>query len=172
LAFVATAPPPVIVTSLSLIGTANADRLIGANGDDRISGRAGNDILDGRLGNDKLAGGVGKDVLIGRAGNDAFVFDTTPNARTNLDRIADFSIRDDTIHLSRKIFAKIAKKGVLAKGAFWSGDKAHDGDDRIIHNRKTGAVLYDADGTGALKAVQIAIMPKMLKLAAPDFFII
>jgi len=37
------------------------------------------------------------DALTGGAGNDVFVFNTAPNSTMNLDRITDFSARDDTI---------------------------------------------------------------------------
>src|SRR3712207_8447162 len=53
-------------------------------------------------GNDWLFGGAGKDVLTGGAGADAFVFDSRPNKRTNLDSIKDFNVRDDSVYLDRK----------------------------------------------------------------------
>ena len=36
---------------------------------------------------------------------DGFFFDTRPNAASNADRILDFSVADDTIHLSRSAFS-------------------------------------------------------------------
>jgi Ca2+-binding RTX toxin-like protein len=125
------------------------------------------------LGNDTLSGGIGKDVIAGGAGSDIFVFDTKPNKKTNIDRIIDFSTADDTIQLSRKVFNKIAKKGVLTKGAFWSGEKAHDASDRLVYNKKTGALFYDSDGSAKGAAVQIATLPTKLKtMSALDFFVI
>ena len=48
--------------------------------------------------------------------------------------------------------------GVLAAGAFHSGtvNIATQADDRIIYNTSTGALFYDADGTGSTAAIQFA----------------
>ena len=99
------------------------------------------------------------------------MFDTGLNKKTNVDKIVDFNHRDDTIHLAKSVFSKIAKKGVLSSKAFWVGDKAHDASDRIVYNKKTGALFYDQDGNGAKAAVQFATLPKKLALAANDFFV-
>jgi Ca2+-binding RTX toxin-like protein len=159
-------------TGLTLIGTAGVDTLRGEAGNDVISGLAGNDSLFGEAGNDILRGAAGHDVLSGGAGQDVFIFDSRPNRRANLDRISDFSVADDTIHLVKSVFSKINKTGVLAKGAFHAGGAAHDRDDRIIYNKNTGAVYYDDDGTGAHAQVQIAALAKNLALANTDFFIV
>ncbi|WP_162820245.1 cadherin domain-containing protein [Microvirga calopogonii] len=137
-----------------------------------LRGTAGADVLTGEAGNDRLYGLGGNDVLTGGAGADIFVFDTKPNKTTNLDRITDFVVADDTIHLAKSVFTKITKKGVLAKAAFYVGDKAHDSDDRVIYNKKTGALSYDADGHGAGTAVQFATVAKNLKMTEKDFYII
>ncbi|MGO4705216.1 hypothetical protein AB4072_05480 [Microvirga sp. 2MCAF38] len=137
-----------------------------------IKGSAGNDIFFGGANSDKFAGRDGKDILNGGKGRDIFVFDTKLNKKNNVDKLADFNHRDDTIHLAKSVFSKIAKKGVLAKSAFWIGDSAHDASDRIIYNKKTGALFYDQDGNGAKAAVQFAILPKKLALMANDFFVL
>jgi serralysin len=143
--------------------------LIGTNGKDWLVGGIGSDRLFGKLGNDTLTGGAGKDI---------FVFDTKLaktnrlNKQQNLDRITDFDVKDDTIHLAKSVFSKIAKKGVLAKGAFFIGAAAHDRDDRLVYDRKKGALLYDQDGNGAKEAIQIAMLAKNLKLTNLDFFVI
>ncbi|KAB0266319.1 M10 family metallopeptidase C-terminal domain-containing protein [Microvirga brassicacearum] len=154
------------------VGDVAVETTAGSIGDDLFVGGAKNDSLGGGLGNDKLAGGLGRDILSGGKGRDVFVFDTKPNKKTNLDKITDFSVKDDTIHLAKSAFTKIAKKGVLAKSAFWQGDKAHDANDRIIYNKKTGALFYDQDGTGAKAAIQFATVTKNLKMTASDFFVV
>jgi len=137
-----------------------------------LRGGAGADALTGEAGSDRFYGGGGNDVLTGGAGADIFVFDTKPSKAKNLDRIADFVVADDTIHLAKSVFTKIAKKGVLAKSAFYVGTKAHDESDRIIYNKKTGALLYDKDGIGAAAAVQFATVAKNLKMTEKDFYVI
>ncbi|MGO4705346.1 cadherin domain-containing protein [Microvirga sp. 2MCAF38] len=157
---------------LTLFGTGGADELTGEAGNDVLYGAAGNDVLKGEAGNDKLYGGLGKDTLSGGTGQDVFVFDTRPNKSTNVDTITDFSVADDTIHLAKSIFRAIAKKGVLKADAFYVGAKTHDADDRIIYDKKKGALYYDADGTGGAAQVQIATLSKNLKMTNKDFFVI
>jgi Ca2+-binding RTX toxin-like protein len=165
-------------TGLTLIGTAGDDLLTGENGDDLIYGRGGNDSLFGGEGYDKLWGELGNDTLAGGSGQDIFVFDkalartNTANKRYNLDKIADFSRVDDTIHLAKSVFSKIAKKGVLQSKEFYAGTKAHDASDRIIYNKKTGALFYDKDGTGAAAAIQFATIANKETLTFRDFIVI
>ncbi len=155
----------------TIAGSDKDDVSVGGANDDTIGGGLGNDRLSGGFGNDTLSGGGGKDMLTGGGGKDIFVFDTRLDKKTNLDKIVDFNHRDDTIHLAKSVFSKISKKGVLSKSAFWIGDKAHDASDRIFYDKKTGALFYDQDGNGAKAAIQFAILPKKLSLAANDFFV-
>jgi len=168
----------------TISGTAGANRLIGQDGNDVLTGYAGNDILKGDTGNDTLHGGAGKDTLYGGAGKDTFVFNAKFNSKTNRDKIADFNVKDDTIFLdnalfkSNKVFYAAIKKGTEAKplklksGFLRVGDKAKDGNDYLVYNKKTGILSYDADGSGTKAAVQIATLSKNLKFTYHDFFII
>ena len=112
-----------VVEAKILIGTAGADTLTGDSLNDILSGLAGKDSLFGLAGNDKLSGGLGNDMLTGGAGQDIFVFDAklsktnAANKKANLDKIVDFYVPDDTIHLAKSAFTKLAKKGALSKGA-------------------------------------------------------
>jgi Ca2+-binding RTX toxin-like protein len=160
----------------TLTGGAGANRLNAGIGNDTVNGLAGIDILKGEAGNDKLYGGLGRDLLYGSSGRDIFVFDTKANKATNLDKIMDFNVRDDTIWLDNKYFSKIGK-GTAAKplklnSKFFSLDKAQDGNDFVIYNKKSGVLLYDADGSGAKAAVQIAVLKKGLKMTYADFHVI
>ncbi len=141
--------------------------LIGTGGADQLAGEAGNDKIYGKLGNDTLTGGSGQDI---------FVFDTKPHKTKNVDKLADFSVADDTIYLENKYFkvgsGTISKPQKMASKHFYKGTKAHDGDDRIIYDSKKGVIYYDADGTGASAQVKIATIEKKLKLAAGDFYVI
>jgi len=169
-----------LVTSLNLTGDASSNMLIGAKyddvlkgmaGDDWLTGDAGNDILDGGtgadymvggLGNDTLIGGNGKDTLYGGAGSDRFVFNVTPSATGNMDTIGDFQPGADKIQLSRAVFTALGTTAInLTPSQFWAGAgvvKGHDADDRLAYNTATGALYYDADGSGASAAVQIALL--------------
>jgi Ca2+-binding RTX toxin-like protein len=138
-----------------------------------LRGTTGANALVGGSGNDQLYGGKGNDVLSGSTGRDVFVFDTKPHSRSNRDTITDYSAAEDTLWLSKTAFTKIAKKGALAKSAFWAGTKAHDANDRIVYNKKTGVLFYDEDGSGAKAAVQIAVLKnKPAGFSAAEFFVI
>jgi Ca2+-binding RTX toxin-like protein len=137
--------------------------LNGDGGRDSLSGGAGKDRLDGGRGNDDLSGGAGADLL---------VFSTPLNPATNVDDISDFDTIEDTILLSSKIFAAAGDPGTLKPGAFFTGSAAHDGGDRIIYNSITGALLYDADGSGAAAATQFASLSPGLGLSNSDFTIV
>ncbi len=158
------------------IAGAGADKLSGAAGDDVLKGGAGADSLNGGSGNDRLYGGLGNDMLTGGAGRDVFVLDTKPSKAANRDKVADFSVKDDTIWLDNAIFRKLgqgseAKPGKLKKG-FFALDKAQDADDFLAYSKTTGIVTYDVDGSGSGKAIEILVLKKGLALTSADFLII
>ena len=151
--------------------------IVGSGLSDNLFGGGKNDTLKGGTGDDVLWGGFGRDVLVGGKGKDAFVFDTKPNAKTNLDRIADFNVKDDSIWLDNKVFTKLGKgtelqPGKLNKSIFTIGDKAKDKNDHLIYDNKKGVLYYDADGSGSGKAVEITTLQKGLKLTSGDFLIV
>ena len=140
-------------------------------------GYAGNDTLISGLGNDSLYGGLGNDILTGGLGSDHFVFDTTLNASSNKDTITDFTSGVDEIDLSKTIMTKLGSLGELTEVSFYAAAgavKGHDGDDRIIYNITTGALYYDADGSGTGAAIQIALIGTVTHptLAYTDFSIV
>jgi Ca2+-binding RTX toxin-like protein len=155
------------------------DNLAGGLGNDAIYAGGGNDVLNGDLGDDKLWGGLGKDTLTGGKGKDIFVFDTfnaRTNVRQNLDKVTDFNVRDDSFWLDNKVFKKLGKGTELKPGKlkkdFFALDAAADGNDYVIYQKSTGKLYYDADGSGAAAAVQIASLKKGLRMTEKDFFII
>lgn len=154
-----------------LKGESGNDNIRGGIDNDTLFGDAGNDILYGEAGNDTLYGGTGLDTLYGGAGSDRFVFDTTLG-KSNIDVIKDFDVRYDTILLDDDVFRKVGAVGDLAASAFVIGTQALDASDRIIYNKSTGALYYDADGSGSGAAVQFATLGKNLALTASDFDII
>ncbi|MGO4704770.1 hypothetical protein AB4072_03195 [Microvirga sp. 2MCAF38] len=110
------------------------------------------------------------------AGKDVFVFDTKPNSKTNVD-IIDFTPKIDNVWLDDAVFKKLGAGSVsnprmLSKKFFVVGENARDKNDHVIYNKKTGSLFYDADGSGAGKAVEIAKLTKGLKLTHADFFVV
>ncbi len=138
--------------------------------DNQLTGNSAINTLSGGLGNDRIDGLGGSDTLTGGAGKDTFVFSTAPSA-INIDKITDFSVIDDTIALSVSVF-KALSIGSLSAADFVIGARAGDASDRIIYNSSTGALYYDADGSGSGAAQQIASLSKGLALTAADFLLV
>lgn len=166
--------PPTVTPPTPEQTYAGNNSLTGTAGADHLKGYDGNDVLKSGAGNDFLYGGLGNDKLYGQSGKDSFVFDTKPNKGTNKDAILDFNVKDDTIHLENAIFSKLTKTGTLKSSAFWSNNtgKAHDKDDRIIHDKDSGVLYYDADGSGRGAGVAFATVSKNLALTNKDFYVI
>lgn len=164
----------------TLIGNKSANLLFGGGGKDTISGGSGNDVLvggdgndtiKGDAGNDLISGGAGNDILTGGAGKDLFVFSVDKlNKRTNVDKVTDFSVRDDSLLLDSSLFKKIGK-GALKADAFHIGPAAHDASDRIIYDSNSGKLFFDVDGTGGAAAVQFATIKPGLALSHQDFVV-
>jgi Ca2+-binding RTX toxin-like protein len=147
------------VERLTLTGTAAIDG----------TGNALNNIITGNAAVNTIDGGEGNDRLTGGAGADAFVFDTAPNGSTNVDKIIDFAVGEDMIHLDQAVFSAIGI-GTLSSAAFASGTAAQDADDRIIYDSASGNIYYDGDGAGA--AVLFAQVTAGTALTNADFMII
>ncbi|WP_439542574.1 beta strand repeat-containing protein [Hyphomicrobium sp.] len=144
----------------NITGTGNADILLDLDaGATTLDGGAGNDVLIGGAGNDRLIGGTGNDLLHGGAGFDTFVFNTALNAATNVDIIRDFDAGgQDKIELSAAIFTGIGATLDVAEFAITADGLATLASQRIIFNSTTGALSYDADGSGAGASVQFAVV--------------
>ena len=151
----------------NLYGSAYGDTLRGNASGNQLYGAAGNDILNGMGGNDTLNGG---------AGLDTFVFNTALSAMGNKDTITDFNVTDDTIQLENAIFTKLTTLGALATANFCANATgiATDSNDFICYNTTTGALSYDADGSGAGASVAFAVLGTTVHpaLTAADFVIV
>jgi serralysin len=160
------------LAAINLTGNGFANSIYANAADNVVNGGAGDDFLWGGDGNDRLLGGTGNDRIVGGPGHDWFVFATPLDAATNIDRIFDLNVLDDKILLSAAIFSAVGAPGVLAADAFFSGAAAHDPTDRIIYNSASGALRYDADGTGAAAATQFATLSAGLALTNAQFAVI
>ena len=156
-------------------GTSGNDRVVGSVAANQLEGFGGADRLSGGAGNDFLFGGAGKDTLTGGTGNDRFVFDTAPSTTLNRDTITDFKSGADTLAFSHSVFMGLAATGALNAATFWSGAgvvQAHDANDRLIYDTTSGALWYDADGTGAQKPEEVAVLLGHPALSYSDILII
>jgi Ca2+-binding RTX toxin-like protein len=139
-------------------GLNGGDTILGGSGDDALVGGQNTDIINGQLGNDQLIGGPQ---------NDIFIFDTTLNASTNVDKILDFDAGgaggngNDKIDLDDAIFAGIANSGAsLAATDFAAnaGGNATNGTQNILYDTTTGNLYYDPDGNGAAAKILFATL--------------
>lgn len=171
---------PNWIEKLIFAGIGNFSGRGNALGNTIVSG-TGKDALIGMGGSDMLAGRFGNDTLIGGEGNDAFVFDSNlGTARTdrkvNFDKVADFSVRDDSIWLDNAIFKKLgsgfATHPKMLKKSYFAVDSVKDANDYIIYNKKTGVLSYDVDGSGAKAAIEFALLKKGLSFTHKDIFVI
>ena len=137
--------------------------------DNVITGNGAANTLYGLDGADTLDGGLGADVLQGGLHADTYVFSTAIGGG-NVDTINGYSVADDTIRLSNSVFTGLSA-GALDADAFHVGAAAADAEDRIIYNSSTGALYFDADGTGAGAAIQFATLSAGLALTSSDFIV-
>ncbi|MFI0847992.1 calcium-binding protein [Mesorhizobium sp. IMUNJ 23232] len=149
----------------NLTGSSFDDSLFGDNNVNVLSGGGGADVFKSYGGNDTVTGGAGADI---------FVFNAALDAATNVDTITDYSVAGDTIHLENGIFTALIATGALAASAFKDiAVAAKDANDRIIYNSDTGALYYDADGSGAAFGnVKFATLSGEPGLTAADFVVI
>jgi Leucine-rich repeat (LRR) protein len=164
-----------------LSGQSGNDFLAGGKGNDVVSGDAGNDLLFGGKANDTLVGGGGNDILIGGVGsdrittgtgNDQVGFTSLTSSKT-ADTITDFNVKADMLVLSAQAFGGSLVVGQTIRAEeFYIGTKAIGAEDRFIYNRKTGDLLFDADGSGAGKAIAFAHLKAGLNLSNQNILVV
>jgi Ca2+-binding RTX toxin-like protein len=162
-------------------GQGGNDCLSGGKGNDLLYGGAGNDLIFGDAGNDTLVGEAGNDVLIGGAGSDRITTGTgsdqvgfaKPIGSKSIDTITDFNAKVDHIVVSAKGFGGGLVAGqVLSTTQFQTGTKAIGSANRFIYNRKTGDLFFDADGSGAGKAIAFTHLNPGLHLTSQNISIV
>ncbi|WP_075290122.1 calcium-binding protein [Pararhizobium arenae] len=158
----------LVLTGTSAIngtGNGSANAMTGNNAINTLNGAAGDDLINGGLGND---------VLIGGSGKDKFIFKTTLGASTNVDRITDFNVADDTIQIENAVFTAIGAAGPLSASKFVKNTTglAGDNDDRIIYETDTGKLFYDSNGKASGGSVHFATIGSNLSVTASDFLIV
>lgn len=132
----------------------------------------GNDTLIGGAGADTLIGGDGLDTLTGKGGADYFDLVTTPG-KNNVDTITDFTrSQGDKIRLGSDVMKSLGAAGNLVSAQFIKGTTANTADQRIVYDSGTGKLYYDADGSGTVASVQIALIGNKPTLDANDFIIV
>jgi Ca2+-binding RTX toxin-like protein len=153
-----------------LSGEAGDDRLYGGEGNDGLFGGLGDDVLLGGMGDDLLAGGNGNDTLTGGSGKDTFRFD---GSTLGIDTIVDFTSGEDTIALSRSLFA-LGNNTILSSTDFAivsSDAAAQTAGATLTYNQTNGKLFFDSDTStaGFGSGGHFATLNNAPNLAASDF---
>ena len=137
-----------------------------------LTGNTSGNVVIGNSGRNTLNGGGGSDELTGGDGIDQFLFNSALDG-TSVATITDYSVADDTIVLDDAVFTEVTASGFqIVSGQFVIAAAAQQADDRIIYNSATGALLYDADGTGSVGTIQFATLSPGLALQFFDFVVL
>jgi serralysin len=132
------------------------------------TGTTGADTITTNTGPHETHAGLGSDVLTLGKGGDYVYFDTVIG--TDVDRLIGFNPAKDAMYLDRDVFAGL-KAGTLSAGAFVEGTAAQGANDRIIYDKATGNVWFDADGSGGKAAVLFAQVDPGTALTHADFIV-
>jgi Ca2+-binding RTX toxin-like protein len=144
-------------------GGGNDSLTIHGNGDSSVTtvtGGVDNDRLSGGNGADRLTGGRGNDSLTGGAGADDFIFSS--RATNGADRITDFAHGIDRLVFSGAEYS--------ASAAFTAGAAASGVSAQFIWDAASGKLYYDADGSGAGKAYELAVFDGGAMVTKDDLF--
>ncbi|MCY1348035.1 RTX calcium-binding nonapeptide repeat (4 copies) [compost metagenome] len=155
-----------------IITGAGKDTINAGNGNNVIDAGAGNDTVIAGAGNDIIFSGAGADKFTLGAGADIFVFDNL--ASGGFDTLMDFRRAEgDLLALDSDVFTALAGITDLTSHLV-VGPKAvaQDADDYLLFDTKSKKLYYDADGSGAGKAVQIAILKGVPELSADDLWVV
>ncbi|MGQ9371329.1 calcium-binding protein, partial [Azospirillum sp. A39] len=139
-----------------LYGNKAADTLFGGQGDDLLFGGQGSDTLAGNRGSDTLYGGLEADVFW--IGSDQEGVDTIADFEAGTDKILVFSPNFETV------FA-----GTLPAANF-ALDNPASAVPTFVFNTATGMLSFDADGSGAGVAVDLAKL-NVRSLSASDILV-
>ena len=158
----------------SLLGLENAigsefdDNLTGNSNSNSLTGRGGNDGIVGGGGDDFLTGGLGTDNLTGGLGSDRFVY---LDASEGGDTISDFAVGTDKIALLASGFGG-GSAGELPASSFAISNGATTSEQRLIFDRSSSELSFDADGSGSSPQQLIATLNGVSDPSAADIVLI
>ncbi len=159
------------VENLTLLDGTAASQGTGNALDNVLLGNAGANTFNGSGGNDTLVGGRGADILTGGTGNDLFCFGAADQAT---DTVKDFASKADRLVFLGADFGGLAA-GAPGAGQFVSAKGNHNATQtgpQFIYDASTGGLWFDADGTGAQAAWQVATLSNKAAIVATDLQIV
>lgn len=151
-----------------LYGGGGGDTLEGGSGKDWLFGQAGRDNLAGGDGNDVLVGGAAVDTLTGGAGADHFRFTAAGDFG---DVITDFAPGEDYVEILRGAIGKLLPAGALSAAHFTEGTTASGAGAQFLYDDASGALRWDADGSGGTASVLVATLTGAPHLTASDILL-
>ena len=160
----------VTVTGTDNDGEVATSFQLNVSNDPLIVGTSNRDILIGGSGNDTLLGGSGNDTLVGGDGLDSFQFDEPTEG---IDRIADFSVADDTILVNGANFGGgLLPNASITAAQLNLGSSATEEEHRFFYDSSNGGLWFDGDGSNSGSAVQLGELSTGLALTHNDIYVI
>ncbi len=138
---------------------------------DLLNGTPVAEAIDGKEGDDTITGYQGADALTGGDGADRFVFRTPEDG---VDAILDFTPDTDVLVITAATFGGGLAAGALDAARLISGAdaEADAAFGQFLYDTATGALAWDADGTGGAAAVQLAVLAGMPVIDSFDFTLV
>lgn len=140
-----------------------------------IKGGNGADELIGTSSGETFYAKGGNDTLTGNAGSDIFAF-TTKLGPTNIDTITDFTLGEDKLGLSVKVFSMLKGDADLSDNLYVQtivGISEQDENDYLLYDAESGGLYYDADGSGSKStAIEFAVIGTHLALTSASFSLV
>jgi Ca2+-binding RTX toxin-like protein len=146
----------------TFIGTTKADVFVGNGGNDTLTGGAGADTF--------VFGKVHEMVVTGAATAPQSYVDTAFNL-TGVDTITDFLHGTDKIELHLDQYANLAGFSAANLVSSASGAAA-DANDYLLFNTTSKMLSYDADGSGAGAAINIATLTGVTTFTVSDVVVV
>jgi Ca2+-binding RTX toxin-like protein len=160
------------VSGLATVSDNDSATIAVNNTEAPITGTAGNDILTGTAHVDFITGLGGNDTLTGGGGSDRFIY-TASNQ--GVDTITDFSPANEVIQITASgsgfSGTGLVAGNALSSSQFRLGSSATNPSHRFIYNQTTGALFFDADGSGSGAAQQLATLTGNPTITNQSFWI-
>ena len=160
-----------------LKGGAGNDEIDGGAGTDGVRGDAGDDLLDGGAGSDDVRGGDGDDIINGgagqrqagrRRGQGRLRVRAAPGPANSTGSL-DFTLSTTCSSWTDPYSSGWFRTARCSAAEFVVGKHAVDDSDRIVYDKASGDLLFDADGAGGVAAVKFASVTPGTSLTADDF---
>ena len=154
------------------LGTSGGNNFDAADGYGVYYGFGGGDTLSGGDNGNTFIGGAGSDILTLGNAADKVLFDSL----SGTDTVNGFNPTDDLVQLAKSVMVALGNVGALTDAEFESGvglTAAVDATTRVFYNETSGALYYDADGSGSTNtAVQLATFTGAPAITLNDLFIV